>query len=427
MSTRAFTDRHGTTWHIQEAYAIGVGARGEGDALPRPTQAGVRFWTNDGREVWGHGSVGEVQEASEDRLRKWLEESTQLASRAAVLSQLRFQNFKALRDCALPLGRLTLLVGPNGSGKSTALEAIRVIAQARSLPLERYQTAGVTVRSGEPAITLRVKWQPPYDHITGTWLQTAGVGIGSKIPMRLDSSGRGRGDLTDEQAGLLRAHTGSFRVYAFNPAAIAQPMQLNPEATLQPEGSGLVNVLDRLRDTSPEQFAALNEELHAWLPEYDRVLFDTPSGGVRSLLLRTTLGQHRIPASEVSHGTLLALALMSLRYAPDTPPLFAIEEPERGIHPRLLRDVRDALYRLAYPEAYGDKRPPRQIIVTTHSPYMLDLFREHLEDIVIASKLPEGVRFDRLADRTDLEEFLRDAHLGEVWYSGILGGVPLGE
>ena len=33
-------------------------------------------------------------------------------------------------------------------------------------------------------------------------------------------------------------------------------------------------------------------------------------------------------------------------------------------------------------------------------------------------------RFERLSDRTDLDEILQDAHLGEAWYSGVLGGVP---
>jgi hypothetical protein len=31
---------------------------------------------------------------------------------------------------------------------------------------------------------------------------------------------------------------------------------------------------------------------------------------------------------------------------------------------------------------------------------------------------------ERLADRPDLPELLREGSLGEMWYSGILGGVP---
>ena len=42
----------------------------------------------------------------------------------------------------------------------------------------------------------------------------------------------------------------------------------------------------------------------------------------------------------------------------------------------------------------------------------------------IAHKDEQGVHFERLSDKPNINEFLQDAPLGEVWYSGILGGVP---
>jgi AAA15 family ATPase/GTPase len=82
------------------------------------------------------------------------------------------------------------------------------------------------------------------------------------------------------------------------------------------------------------------------------------------------------------------------------------------------------MYRLCYPKEYGEKREPVQVIATTHSPYFLDLYKDHPEEIVIAHKDKRGVHFERLSDKPNIEEFLQDAPLGEVWYSGILGGVP---
>ncbi|PYT10092.1 MAG: ATPase, partial [Acidobacteria bacterium] len=94
-------------------------------------------------------------------------------------------------------------------------------------------------------------------------------------------------------------------------------------------------------------------------------------------------GHFQIPATELSQGTLLALAILTLTYIPNPPSIVCLEEPDRGIHPRLLRDVRDALYRLSYPENYGERRDPVQVIATTHSPYLLDLFKDHPEEVVI--------------------------------------------
>jgi predicted ATPase len=215
-----------------------------------------------------------------------------------------------------------------------------------------------------------------------------------------------------------------LRLYALDATAIAAPVHLKREMAMGRNGSGLAGVLDRLRDGAPERFEQLNEELGRWLPEFDRVLFETPGEGQRAIQLRMREGHYKINAGDISQGTLLALAILTLAYLPDPPPIVCLEEPGRGIHPRLLRDVRDAMYRLAYPDSAGEDRFPVQVIATTHSPYMLDLFKDHPEEIVIAQKVEGNVKFERLSDRADLEEILQGTHLGDAWYSGVLGGVP---
>src|SRR5204862_7580884 len=112
---------------------------------------------------------------------------------------------------------------------------------------------------------------------------------------------------------------------------------------LGPKGDYLANVLDRLRDQSPERFEAVNKELRQWLPEFDTILFGTPSQGQRSISLRMKHSGAAIQARDLSQGTLQALAILTIAYLPDPPRIIGIEEPDRGIHPRLLRQVRDAL------------------------------------------------------------------------------------
>jgi predicted ATPase len=101
-----------------------------------------------------------------------------------------------------------------------------------------------------------------------------------------------------------------------------------------------------------------------------------------------------------------------------------LEEADRGIHPRLLRDVRDALYRLCYPANFGLKRESVQIVATTQSPFFLDLFRDHPEEVVIANKKGRSATFSRLSDLPDAREIIAGGSLGDLWFSGILGGVP---
>jgi len=323
-----------------------------------------------------------------------------------MIESVHFRNFKVLRDATLPLSRFTLIVGPNGSGKSTALQALLAVKN----PPAPSTVAAAGLATTEYAVEIVIQWGVPHEGAlsTAVWSSTRGFSLGHNSP----------------NGGALDAKLSKIRIYTLEAHVIAAPVQLNPQMELAQNGGFFAGVLDHLRDQDPERFDALNDELGRWFPEFDKILFDTPATGQRLFLLRTRRGHHKIPAANLSQGTLLALTILTLGYLPDPPSLVGLEEPDRGIHPRLLRQIQDALYRLSYPENFGEKREPVQVVATTHSPYLLDLYRDHPEEIVIAHKINEGARFERLSERPDIEEILENAPLGEVWYSGILGGVP---
>ncbi len=332
-----------------------------------------------------------------------------------MIRSVEFQNFKVLRDTALPLGPFTLIVGPNGSGKTTALESFRIFWNSDSVIFSEIAAAGL--EKGD-SVSLSLNWDAPFQGVK-TDLVFGGGGHGIVHHKTREDTG-----LPNNEIQLLQGRLAGIRLYSLDARAIARPVGLRPNIELGEDGSSLAGVLDQLRDHYPERFEALNEELGRWLPEFDRILFETPESGNRSVLLRTREGKHEIRAVDLSQGILIALAILTLAYVSDPPPMVCIEEPDRGIHPRLLREVRDALYRLSYPESFGEKRKPVQVVATTHSPYFLDLFKDHPEEIVIAHRAGIEAHFERLSDREDLEEILEGAHLGDIWYSGILGGVP---
>jgi predicted ATPase len=335
-----------------------------------------------------------------------------------MLKSIRFQNFRALRDVQLELGRFTLLIGPNGSGKSTVLHALRMYQDLVNFGRRYPQSDVASVQTPDEPVQIEVVFELPSQNLVSAqinWTHSAEENLGFGWPVGNSSSN----DQT-AIADFLRR----IRVFSFEPKTIAESFPLRPGTELGETGTGLSVVLDQLRDGSPERFEGLNNELARWLPEFDRVLFETPQDGRRAIALRTTNGHQKFPAASLSDGTLLALAMLTLAYLPSPPSILCIEEPDRGIHPRLLQDVRDALYRLSYPEAFGEKRDPVQVIATTHSPYMLDLFIDHPEEVVIENKVHGEATFERLADRPDLDQILSGVQLGDVWFSGVLGGVP---
>ena len=349
-----------------------------------------------------------------------------------MIKSVQFKNFKVLRDATLPLSRFTLTVGPNGSGKSTALQALEAIAHQNQWPFHKVASAelrpngipqqGALIRGGEEippeGVAIVIRWEAPYEEV----ISTAGWTQDSLYSLAHKRNSRERIPRAEEVA--LSEKLQRIRIYFLDPRSVAIPFPLQPNTELEQHGTYLVGVLDRLRDQGPEQFEALNEEVGRWFPEFDRILFDTLSEGRRVFLLRTRKGQHKIPANDLSQGTLLALTILTLGYLLEPPSLVGLEEPDRGIHPRLLRQIQDALYRLSYPENFGEKREPVQVIATTHSPYLLDLYKDHPEEIVIAQKTQDGAVFERLSEQPHIMEILGDAPLGDVWYSGVLGGVP---
>jgi predicted ATPase len=123
-------------------------------------------------------------------------------------------------------------------------------------------------------------------------------------------------------------------------------------------------------------------------------------------------------AGEISDGLLLFIAMsVAVQLGGRQPSLIAIEEPERGIHPRRIRDVVDQFRRIA---AKGT-----QVVMTTHSPILLDEFRDSPESVVIFDRDETGTHIHRLSDHPDWKEgLLRDQPLGDLWYSGLLGGAP---
>jgi len=135
-------------------------------------------------------------------------------------------------------------------------------------------------------------------------------------------------------------------------------------------------------------------------------------------------------ADELSEGTIYFLALLCIIHQPNPPKLLLLEEPERGIHPRRIKEIIDLIKQLAVEKDI-------QVIMTTHSPLVVNLFADEPESIFVFDMKDGFTEIKNLqADiieptNKELQEKGIDTEkdygisLGDQWVYGLLGGVPV--
>jgi len=126
-----------------------------------------------------------------------------------------------------------------------------------------------------------------------------------------------------------------------------------------------------------------------------------------------------IAAPDFSDGTLFTLGLLCIIHGPRAPQHLCIEEPETGLHPGRLRWLFDRLVELAYPP---EGRAPIQVLLSTHAPYLVDLFGDMPECVQIVDQQRGRSRVTSLAEieKAKLHEPLeRDEPIGRLWATGL--------
>ena len=139
-------------------------------------------------------------------------------------------------------------------------------------------------------------------------------------------------------------------------------------------------------------------------------------GNTITLTIRESRLSRPLPASRLSDGTIRFVALLAILCHPNPPPLICIEEPEIAMHPDSLDLVVELLI---------EASQRTQLIVTTHSPWLIDRLSAQPDSVVVCERdrhPADGTQFKRFT-REELEDWLEDQPLGEVWMAGAMGGV----
>ena len=136
-------------------------------------------------------------------------------------------------------------------------------------------------------------------------------------------------------------------------------------------------------------------------------------GGTIQLAANESGMRSAIPATRLSDGTMRFIALLTILCHPRPPELICIEEPELAMHPDVMHLLADLL---------RSASERTQVIVTTHSPDLVDQFTDDPDAVLVCERGFEGDTQLKRLSRDELKAWLDEYRLGEMWRKGVIGG-----
>jgi predicted ATPase len=373
-----------------------------------------------------------------------------------MLERLHIENYKCLRDITVDLGDFTILVGPNDSGKSSFMQAVRALdlMLGKSFPKNFNQNVlgtlvwrhhrdqrikwDVTGRAAERGFHYKVELPadggPPIEDLvvdqTRTVLTEKAESHGqSMLVNKLLNGGQqqqsqalpgstflARNRQADPYKTIARALSSSIE-YRFDVDLLKKAAVPKQGDVLSFNGENLAAVLDIMQNSADRSdFDALQGSFKEAVPTLDRFILPPARNGHGKVLEFVLAGGSvppvTIPASQVSTGALLLMAFLTIAYS-CTADVLLIEEPENGLHPSRLEFVVNQLRKICSGEIGGRKR---QVIITTHSPLLLNYAMPEEVRVFIRRDNTLGSQVQTMKDIPDLEDLRKEFSTGELWY-----------
>ena len=376
-----------------------------------------------------------------------------------MLTSLRIQNFRSIRDASVKLGQVNLFIGPNNSGKSNFLKGIEFTGKLMSgykysesefdqilsrslvqvnnnellLPLERQNLRSIEVNfqfnSNSPFLTpqseILLRRGKNMVHAYSNRFENESSHNLFESSMSWDD----RQNILEESSSLLKNILHNSIIYKPDPAKFTINNPLLFVERFDADGKNINNFLFNLSQNHKELFHRLENDFRKCVLSLNAV--STPADPIEKGFLKLKFfdaSGNSYWAEEVSEGVLYFLALLCIVHQPNPPKLLLLEEPEKGIHPRRIKEVMDFIFELA-------RLRDIQIILTSHSPYVVDHFKDIPECISVFDRENGETVIHNAADIIkETNDKLEAAGqkpirytdaLGEYWVSGFLGGVPL--
>jgi predicted ATPase len=359
------------------------------------------------------------------------------------IETIRVEGYLSIRAASVDLRRLNLLIGANGSGKSNFVSAFELLGRIVDSDLGLYVgrrggASSLLHRGPEPAdrVVLDVAFPPDGYHaeLVGAAGDTLVFGDevvvhemppadreawtgwlgGGHRETRMHDPGPGRYTVPAHVVDVLRG----CRVFHFHDTSLGAPVKRFADSAdnrlLAADAGNLAPFLRRILDEHPADYERIRSTVAQVAPFFrDFVLAEERS---RMRLRWRQVGvDGDFGADALSDGTLRFICLATLLLQPKPPPLIVLDEPELGLHPYAVV-VLAGMLRSASTRS--------QVVAATQSVSLINQF--DIEDLVIVERSDGGSTFGRRSS-AELERWLADFSVGDLWEKNLLGGRPARE
>ncbi|MFA5765693.1 MAG: AAA family ATPase [Bacilli bacterium] len=201
------------------------------------------------------------------------------------------------------------------------------------------------------------------------------------------------------------------KIYDFNPKDLKKPSSLTSFKSLDEHGLNLASILYHVIKR-PKEEERLLDILADCLPFIEKIYLENGKDQSVSYVVQETYSNRRLHASNLSDGTVVMLTMIIALYFDEPTGVIALEEPERSLHPKLLKKLL-AMVR--------DVSTERQVIMTTHNPELL----KHcpIEAILFAKRQKDGFTTILYPENSESVRVFLDQELGldDLFIQDLLG------
>lgn len=353
------------------------------------------------------------------------------------LNKIIIKGYKSIDNLELELTKLNILVGCNGAGKSNFISFFKLLNHMIENNLETYVTkAGGAntlfhygVKNTNDIYADLYFGKNRYE-VTFESTDNDQLFFGSESAMydswgswysAFKSSGHQKTKLLDDKEKVTKYVRGALEnwiVYHFHDtsstAGVKRYCNISDNISLKHDASNLAAFLFLLKEKYNKNYENIVKNIQLVAPYFeDFILRPNPLNEENIKLEWKEKGSKEyFDANCLSDGTLRFICLATVLLQPNLPTTIVIDEPELGLHPFAINVLAGLIKRIS---------ENNQVIISTQSVPLINEFS--IEDIITVDRQNAQSIFKRHSSE-DLQDWLDEYSVGELWEKNILGGRP---